>query len=189
MMPWQLRNSYNPGKGKSEKPIVEKLPSISTKELGIPSPYDYKTYVLGNIVFRLPQLAGARLNYQFVEFRHPPLHRGQQGPTQTFHFKHIKTGFGIRHVFICCHCGRPVQKLYLFLRNLACRHCLQARYASQLLGPRSRPILQAARIQSFIDNKPRIFRRTRDRLQRLLGEKVMTAQGRLSTRARHSLWD
>ena len=185
--PWQLRAACKPEKGKSERPIVEKLPSISTKELRIPSPYDYKTYVLGNISFRLPQLASARINYNLVEFRQPPLHRGQEGPTQTFQFKHIKTGFGIRHVFICA-CGRPAQRLYLFYRNLACRHCLKARYASQTLDKRSRPILQAARIQSFLDNKPRLLRRTRDRLQRRLGEKVMMAQGRLRTRA-CGLWE
>jgi hypothetical protein len=188
MMPRQLRNSYNPGKGKSEKPIVEKLPSISTKELGVPSPYDHKTYILGNIVFRLPQLASARLNYQLIEFQHPPLYRGQQGPTQTFQFKHIRTGFGIRHVFICCHCGRPVQRLYLFLRNLACRHCLGGRYASQTVNQHDRPTLQASRIQSFLDSKPRLSRRTRDRLEKRLGQKLMMAQGRLRTRA-CGLWD
>jgi hypothetical protein len=185
--PWQLRAAHKPEKGKSERPIIEKLPSISTKELGIPSPYDYKTYVLGNIVFRLPQLAGARLNYNLVEFRHPPLHRGQHGPIQTFQFKHIRTGFGIRHVFICS-CGRPVQKLYVFYRNIGCRHCLKARYASQACNQHMRPVLQASRIQSFLDNKPRLFRHTRDRLQKRLGEKLMMAQGRLRTRA-SGLWE
>jgi hypothetical protein len=188
MMPIQLRNAYRPGKGKSERPILEKLQSISAKNLKIPSPYDTKTYILPNIAFRIPQLASARVNYQFVEFRHPPLHRGQQGPTQTFGLKHIKVGFGVRHNLIC-ECGRPVQKLYLFQRNIACRHCLKTRYASQILGKRSRPILQASRIHSFLDGKPRLFRRTRERLQKLLGEKLMTAQGRLGTTARSGLWD
>jgi hypothetical protein len=185
-MPWQLRVAYRPKKGTSTRPIVEKLPSVSTKELRIPSPYDDKTYILSNILFRLP-IACARVNFNLVEFRYPPLHRGQQGRTQAFNFKHIRTGFGIRHVFICT-CGKPVQKLYCFHGNLACRHCTDARYASQTLDKRSRPILQASRIQSFLDSKPRLFRRTRDRLQKRLGEKLMTAQGRLRTRA-YGLWE
>jgi hypothetical protein len=185
-MPWQLRAAYKPRPGKSERPIVEKLPSVSTKELRIPSPYDDKTYVLSNILLRLP-IACARVNFNLVEFRHEPLHRGQQGPTQTFQFKHIKVGFGIRHVFICA-CGKPVQKLYCYHRNLACRHCMGARYATQTLNSQTRPILQASRIQSFLDNKPRLLRRTRDRLQKRLGEKLMTAQGRLGTLAR-GLWE
>jgi hypothetical protein len=185
-MPWQLRAAYKPKKGTSERPIVEKLPSISTKNLGVPSPYDDKTYLMPNIAFRLP-IASARVNFNCVEFRHDPLHRGQRGRTQTFQFKHIRTGFGIRHVFICT-CGRPVQKLYLFQLNLACRHCTGARYASQTVNQYDRPVLQASRIQSFLDSKPRLLRRTRDRLQKRLGEKLMTAQGRMNTEAR-GLWE
>jgi hypothetical protein len=181
-MPPQLRAAYKPRPGKSERPIVEKLPSVSTKELRIPSPYDDKTYILSNILLRLP-IASARVNFNLVEFRHQPLHRGQQGRTQAFNFKHIRTGFGIRHVFICA-CGRAVQKLYLFHLNLACRHCTGARYATQTLNSQTRPILQASRIQSFLDSKPRLFRRTRDRLERRLGQKIMMAQGRMNTEAR-----
>jgi hypothetical protein len=81
-----------------------------------------------------------------VEFYHPSLHRGQAtGLVQTFRLKRIKTGFGIRHVFICG-CKRPVINLYYRHRNLACRRCCNAIYASQTLDQRSRPILQASRI-------------------------------------------
>jgi hypothetical protein len=97
--------------------------------------------------------------------------------------KHIKTGFGIRHAFICA-CQRPVIKLYYRHRNLGCRRCHNAIMASQTLGQRSRPILQAARIQSFLDNKPRLFHRTQERLKKKLGEKVMMAQGSLGIKHR-----
>jgi hypothetical protein len=185
-MPWQLRNAKRPYKGKSLQPIVEQLPSISINELGIPSPYDYKIYTMPNISLRFPQVAGIRLSLGFVEFRHPSLHRGQEGPTQTFLLKHIRTGFGIRHAFICT-CGKPVIRLFYFHRNLACKCCCNARYASQALDQRSRPVLQASRIESFLDNKPRLLHRTRERLKKKLGEKIMMAQGSLKTRAR-SLW-
>jgi hypothetical protein len=57
--------------------------------------------------------------------------------------------------------------------------------ASQTLDKRTRPILQASRIQSFLDNQPRLFRRTRERLKKKLREKVMMAQGSLGTEARN----
>jgi len=101
--------------------------------------------------------------------------------------KHIKTGFGIRHAFICA-CGRPVIKLYYFHRNLVCRRCCNARYATQTVNQHDRPILQVSRIQSFLDNKPRLFHRTQQRLRRKLGEKLMLAQTRLGTRAT-GLWE
>jgi hypothetical protein len=186
-MPWQLRNVKRPYKGKSLQPIVEQLPSVSINELGIPSLYDYKIYTMPNISLRFPQLAGIRFSLSFVEFRHPSLHRGQEGPTQTFLLKHIRTGFGIRHAFICT-CGKPVIRLFYFHRNLACRRCCNARYASQTLNKHTRPILQASRIASFLDNKSRLYRRTRERLKKRLGEKLMMAQGQLGTDAR-GLWE
>jgi hypothetical protein len=187
-MPWQLREGLRRRpKGAPPRPIAEQLPSINVNELPIPSLYDHKTFTAPHISLRYPHIAGARLSSQAVEFILPSLHRGQTGPSQTFQLKHIKTGFGIRHAFIC-NCQRPVIRLYCYHRNLACRHCTRVRYASQSLNKQTRPILQANRIQSFLDNKPRLLRRTRDRLQKRLGEKAMMAQGRLRTRA-SSLWE
>jgi hypothetical protein len=186
MMPAQLARAKRPRK--STRPILEQLPSISVSDLRIPSPYDYKTYVLPNISFRYPHLASVKVSNRLVELILPSLHRGEnKGPTYTFRLKHIRTGFGIRHAFVC-RCQRPVIKLYCLHRQFACRHCCKARYASQICGRRSRPILQASRIQSFLDNKPRLLRRTRERLQKRLGEKVMMAQSRFGTDAR-GLWD
>jgi hypothetical protein len=187
-IPWQLREGLrrHPKGSRPPRPIAEQLPSISVNDLQIPSPYDYKSYTMPNISLRYPQLAAARISAQAVEFHHPSLHRGAVGPVQTFRLKPIKTGFGVRHAFICT-CGRPVLKLYYRSRDLACLRCCNAIYASQTLDQRSRPILQVSRIQSFLDNKPRLFRRTRERLRKKLGEKVMMAQGSLGTHAR-GLW-
>src|SRR5262249_11061390 len=187
MLPPQLAQAYKPSKGQSRRPIVEQLPAISVNDLPIPSPYDPQTYTLPNVSFRYPQLAAVRLSFHIVEFHHPSLHRGQAGPVQTFRLKHIKTGFGVRHAFICT-CGRAVIKLYHLHRNLACRRCCNAIYASQTLGKRTRPALQALRIESFLENKPRLSHRTRERLTKKLGQKVVMAQGHMRTRA-SSLWE
>jgi hypothetical protein len=185
-MPPQLARADRPRK--STRPIAEQLPSISINDLGVPSPYDYKTYVLPNISFRYPHLASVKVSNRLAEFILPSLHRGEnKGPAYQFRLKPIRTGFGIRYAFVC-HCQRPVIKLYHLHRQLACFRCCRARYASQTCDKRSRPILQASRIQSFLDNKPRLLRRTRERLQKRLGEKVMIAQRRFGTHAR-SLWD
>jgi hypothetical protein len=90
----------------------------------------------------------------------------------------------ITDAFICT-CQRGVIKLYYLHRRLACKRCCNAIHASQTLHQRS--VLQVSRIQSFLDNKPRLFHRTQERLKKKLGEKVMMAQGSLGTRAR-SLW-
>jgi hypothetical protein len=188
MMPWQLREGLRrrPKGSRPPRPILDQLPSINVNDLPIPPPYDHKTYTLPNISLHCPQLANVRISFDAVEFYHPSLHRGVTGPVQTFRLKPIKTGWGVRHAFICT-CQKPVIKLYCHHRHLACRRCTNAIYASQTLGKRTRPILQISRIQSFLDNK-QLYLRTRKRLEEKLGHKVMMAQTRLRTRA-CSFWD
>jgi hypothetical protein len=141
-----------------------------------------------NISLRYGFLAGARLSWNAVEFYHPPLHRSQTlDRVQAFPLKHIKTGFGIRHAFICTGCDRAVIKVYLHHHNLACRHCHGAIYASQAIDQHSRPVLQASRIESFLNTKQGLYQRTRERLKQKFSEKVLMAQGSCGTQAR-SLW-
>src|SRR5262245_11401086 len=188
MMPWQLREGLKRRvKGAPSRPIAEQLPQIPVHLLPIPSPYDDKTYILRDITLRFPQLAAAKVSRNSVEFHHPSLHRGQLGPIQTFKLQCIRTGFGIRHAFIC-QCGRPALKLYVSNRYIACRRCCNARYASQPLDKRDRPVLQASRIAHFLDSKSKLYQRTRERLRKKLGDKLMMAQGQLGTEAR-SFWE
>jgi hypothetical protein len=177
--------SYRSLAARRQVPILEQLPSINVNDLQIPR--DYKTYIAPNISLRYGFLAGARLSWDAVEFYFPSLHRGQLGRVQTFELKHIKTGFGIRHAFICIGCDRAVITLYHLHGNLACRHCHGAVFASQTLDKRTRPILQISRIQSFLDHKQGLYHRTRERLRQKLGDKIIMAQGSCGTEAR-SLW-
>jgi hypothetical protein len=193
-MPWQLKEGLRRRiKGRPPRPIVEQLPSIAVHKLPIPSPNDRKTYILRDISLRIPQLAAAKVAHNAVEFHLPSLHRSTIGPIQTFGLKHIRTGFGknsfggVRHAFIC-HCGRPVIKLYVLNRWIACQRCHNAIHASQAVNQQQRPVLQASRIASFLDNKSKLYRRTRERLRKRLGDKVMMAQGQLGTWAR-PLWE
>jgi hypothetical protein len=163
------------------------LPAISVNELQIPYYWDPKSYIIQNVSLKWPFVTAIKVARDKIEFIQPSLHRGRPGPSQVFRLKHIRTGFGLRHAFVC-DCGRSVFKVYCCNRHLACRRCHHATYASRTLGKRTRPLLQAARIQSFLDNKPRLFRRTHERLLRKLGQKTMMAQNRLATRAR-SLWE
>jgi hypothetical protein len=162
-------------------------PSISVNDLAIPSPYDPKTYIIRYVSLRWPCITAIKVSRDKVEFILPPLHRGQLGPVQGFKLKHIRTGFGLRHAFIC-DCGRPVIKLYHLHRHLACRRCQYAIYASQALSKSTRPVLQVSRIASFLDSKSKLYRRSRKRLRKRLGEKLLMAQGKLGTEAR-SLWE
>jgi hypothetical protein len=190
-MPWQLREGLkrHPKGSRPPRPIVEQLPAISVNELPVPSPYDTKTYILRDLSLRFPQLAAAKVARDAVEFHHVSLHRSTLGPIQTFGIKRIRTGFGVhgRCAFIC-DCGRPVIKLYYRGRQLACQRCCNAINASQALDKRTRPVLQASRIESFLNSKLKLYHRTRERLTKKLGQKVMMAQHKLGTRAR-SLWE
>lgn len=186
-LPPQLRRGLlQRVKNAPPRPIVEQLPAIPVRLLKIPPPSDGKVYTMPNVSLRWPFLSALRLSHEAVEFRQVPLFRRGEGTTQTFGLKHINTGIGIRHAFLC-NCGRAVEKLYYLHHYLACRRCHNAVNASQVLGKRTRPILQAIRIQSFLDSKPRLFRKTRERLQKKLGEKLLMAQGRLGTHARNPL--
>lgn len=103
--------------------------------------------------------------------------------------KRIKTGFGRpRHAFVC-DCGRPVIKLYHHHGQLSCRRCTGARYASQALDKKVRPVLQAMRIESFLNAKPKLHNSTKEHLRKRFGEKVLMAQGKLGTQVHSGLWD
>jgi hypothetical protein len=150
----------------------------------MPSRYEEKTYILRDFSLRFPQLAAAKVARDIVEFHHTSLHRNTIGPIQTVGIKRIKTGFGShgRCAFIC-DCGRPVIKLYYRGRQLACKRCCNAIHASQAVNQHQRPVL----IESFL-NKPKLYTRTRERLRKRFGDKVMMAQGQLGTWAR-PLWE
>src|SRR5262245_35496604 len=186
-MPWQLREGWKRRvKGAPPRPIVENLDSIAVHKLPIPVLSDPKRYIIPNLSLAWPWLSACKIACQAVEFHMPSLHRNQLGPVQRFQLKHIRTGFGVRHAFICA-CGRPILKLYYLNRYIACRYCHRARLASEACNQQQRPILQANRIQNFLDNKPRLTRKTRDHLLKRLGDKVMMAQHRMGTKARSLL--
>src|SRR5262245_38866123 len=105
MMPWQLREGLKRRvKGAPPSPIVENLDAIPVHKLPIPSLNDAKTYIIPHISLTFPWICGCKVARDKVEFTRPSLHRGQTC-TQEFRLKHIRTGFGIRHAFICA-CSR-----------------------------------------------------------------------------------
>jgi hypothetical protein len=176
MMPRQLREGLrrHPKGSRAPRLIVEQLPSIDVKDLHAPSRYN-RTHVI-DLSFRLPKVASAKVSATSVTFHHASLHRGQLGPTQTFQLKPIRTGFGIRHTFLC-NCGRSVKRLYYHSRDLGCRRCINAIYACQAIDQRQRPILQLSKLESLLGDKAyRRYRRIRERLEKKLGHKAMLAK-------------
>src|SRR5262245_809123 len=174
MMPKQLQEGLERFRKLKLKPrpIAELLPHININDFKTPK--DDRIYILPNIGLRYPFLASARLSWDCIEFNYPALHRGKPGRSQTFPIKPIRTGFGIRHAFVCC-CGRGATKLYYCNSYLACKRCHRVRYGCQAVNSRHRPVLQASRIQSILDNA-KLYNRTRDRLTKRLGQKVMMHQ-------------
>ena len=181
--PWQLAKAFKPRK--SSRPILEQLPAVSTTELRISSLYRGKRPMIKPL--KIPNIESVAVSPTAVEFNFKPLHRGQQGRTETFRLKPIRTGFGsFRYCFHCNTCGRPVIRLFFHNYTLLCRWCCGNRHASRAISRTSRPVLQAARLESFL-NKP-IWQRTRERLLKRFGPKLMRAQQAYGTRVRN-LWD
>jgi hypothetical protein len=154
------------------RPIAEQLQAVSIVDLKVPR--DYKIYTMPNVGLKYPFLANVRLNYHSAEFIFPPLHRGQPGKSQTFNIYPVNVGYGTRHYFQC-DCDRGAAKLYLHNGYLACKHCHHVRMASQATNKARRTVLLASRLQSILDNA-KMYKRTRERLTKLFGEKVMRAE-------------
>jgi len=176
MMPRQLREGLrrHPKGSRAPRLIIEQLPSIQTTHLHIPAMYN-RTHVV-DLSFKIPQVTSAKVCCSSVEFYHRPMHRGTIGPTQIFKLKPIRTGFGVRHTFLCM-CGRSVQTLYYHARQLACRHCLHAIPLSQTLGRATRPLLQISRLEALLGKKGyHRYSRVRERLEKKFGAKVMLAK-------------
>src|SRR5262245_30359453 len=178
--PPQLARAHKPRK--SSRPIAETLQSIRICDLRICSLSPHKTYTI-RTQFKWPFLASIKYSVAYVEFHFPSLHRREIGPIQTFQVKRLRTGFGIRHSVICA-CGKSTTKLYCIARHLACARGHRVRYASQTLGTRTRPLLQASRLQAFLDSRPKL-KHARKHIEQRLGLKLMQAQSRFSTRTTH----
>jgi len=181
--PWQLARAHKPRR--STKPILETLPAVTTTELRIYSIYQGKRATIKPL--KIPNIEGVKVGPLSVEFHFRSLHhrRGEKGRTETFRLKPLR---GIQYAFLCNSRGRAIMRLYHVHNSLLCRHCFPSRYASQAISRTSRPVLEATRIQSFLNNKKRLFHKTQERLRKRLGEKLMRAQRKYSTDAR-TLWD
>src|SRR5262249_40308909 len=180
--PPQLARAYKPRK--STRPILESLPAVTTTELHISSLYRGKKPIIKPL--KIPNIESVAVSLTAVEFHFRPLHRGQQGRIEEFRLKPTR---GIQYAFLCNCCGRAIMRLYHWHNSLLCRHCFPSRYASQAISSKSRPVLEATRIQSFLNNKQRLFHKTQERLRKRLGEKLMRAQGKLGTDTGSTLWD
>jgi hypothetical protein len=140
--PWQLAKAHKPRR--STKPILETLPAIKATNLKIPR--DNQTYIAPDISFRFPHINNMRINWSMVQFAH-------SNRVQTFKFKWIKTGFGFPRPAFICECGRPTIKLYFRHQHLGCRTCLNLTYASRVLDKRTRPKLQAIRLNPQLQER------------------------------------
>lgn len=163
-MPWQLRNAKRP-KRSTPRPIVEQLPRIDIADLCrwrvFPNQCDWHKAHLLELPFRYPFVKTLVISLQTIEANH------RSGYTQHIPLRWIRTGYGGRHrprpLFICS-CGRSVTRVYFKGGHLGCRRCCDATYASRVLGKRTRRILQAKRLQNFLQLKSYMSKRNRQRI-------------------------
>jgi hypothetical protein len=148
-MPPQLRRGLEAARRRprrERRPIVEELRAINVNDLAGAWPsnwHDHRHF--DDIGLRYPFLRHLRVSRRAIDFTHP------SGQVQSVGVKWIKTGAGVPRAAFICSCGRPVITLYAEHGRLACRRCVGARYLSQTLSARLRPVLQAARLRRFLD--------------------------------------
>jgi len=150
MMPKQLARARRPKR--QRRVLIETLRRINVKELRLSQ--TLRTTTLPGVAFTFPFISAARSSAEMVELAHSNI-------VQRFRIKWQRVGFGVRPAFLCDQCRRPTFKLYFHCANLSCRRCIigGAIYASQTCNKHSRPILQATRLQYFINHK-RYLRKT-----------------------------
>jgi hypothetical protein len=165
-MPPQLARAKR-SKRSTPRPIVEQLPRIDIADLCrwnvFPDQRDWHKAHLLELPFRYPFVKNLVISLQNIEANHV------SGYTQVIPLRWVRTGFGgnyrPRPLFICTNCGRSVTKLYFNYGSLKCRRCANATYASRVLDKRTRPILQAIRLRSFLQLKSYMSQRNRQRLK------------------------
>ena len=143
-MPWQLARAKRP-KRHEPRPVAEQIAKINANDLIPFIPLNWFDYHNREGGFRWTFLRQIRLCRRQAEFT---LYSQR---TLTFPIKWIRTGLGKPRPAFICKCNRPVIILYFNCGNLACRRCCGAIYASQVCDKRTRPILQAKRIRTFIN--------------------------------------
>jgi hypothetical protein len=164
MMPPQLARAKRP-KRSEPRPLVEQLPRIDIIDLCrwkvFPSQYDWNKAHLLELPFRYPFVKSLIISLQDIEANH------HTGDTQIVPLRWCRTGFGGNHrprpLFIC-QCGRSVRRLYFKSAYLGCRRCVGGTYASRQCSQRQRPILQAKRLQFFLEHKPYMWKSNRRRI-------------------------
>jgi len=170
---WQCTK---PRKYKSTKLIAEALPCFNVNELTRAIPHRHGTVRTQHFTSSShPPILRLRLTCEDIQVTH------ENGNTQKFRLKWIKTGFGHRPTILCDKCQQPRQKLYNHYDDLACRRCRGAIYLSQKVTPKARPVLKAHRLEKYMLLKSNIQQRTRDRLLKRFGEKAMMPQGNYNT--------
>lgn len=178
MMPPQLAKAHKPRR--STKPILESLPSVNVNVFKISSLFTGRRVIIKPL--KIPDIAAFKVTGTHIDFHLKSLHRGIAGPVQRFAVKPIKTGWGMRFAFVC-NCGKGTIKLYLHNRRLMCRFCCNGRYVSEAISRQSRPQLTALRVENIL-TKP-LWQRTRERLLKRFGPKLLRAQGAYGTQTRN----
>jgi hypothetical protein len=187
MMPIQLRNAKRP-KRSEPRPLVEVLPRIDIADLCrwkvFPSQYDWHKDHYLEAPFRYPFVKSLLISLQSIEANH------HNEYNQIIPLRWCRTGFGgnqrPRPLFIC-QCGRSVYRVYFKGGHLACRRCCNATYASRQCGKRTRPILQAKRLQFFFEHKQGMWKSNRQRLKARLVTAPEQQEFRTKRLSHHSI--
>jgi hypothetical protein len=156
-MPPQLASAQPTKRGRTSKPrtVLEELPSIDCRWLArkklFPKDYSTRRY---SFDFINPAIHSLALGPRCAEFVLA------SGYTQSIGIIWLRVGGmvkSIRPSFECPGCGHRRFKLFYHQGLFSgCYRCLGIPYASQIVTPKARPILQSKRLRQFLGEFPGI---------------------------------
>jgi hypothetical protein len=148
--PWQLRGPRP--RRRVPRPLIDELPFVDVRGLGRrrqfpPNWHDTNIFDVG---FLHPGIKSLRLTRASITVTYYG-----NAPQQIIKLKWYKPGFGGYRPVGQCGCGRTAFRLYKVSSKLVCYRCTKGRYATQVGYSRSRPHIQARRLENLISGLPR----------------------------------
>jgi hypothetical protein len=149
-VPWQLRGPRP--KRRSPRPLIDSLVYLDIRSLGRRKQFPgnwHDSYRFEDQSFLYPGIKTIRTTRAklIVEF--------YGASNQTIPVKWYRPGFGGYRPIGKCQCGRTAFRFYKMGSRLVCHRCTNGRYASQVGCSKSRPHIQARRLQNLISGLPK----------------------------------
>ena len=147
--PWQLRGPRP--KRRTPRPLIDSLVYLDIRSLGRRGQFPkdwFGTNVYGDQHFLFPGIKTIRTTRAKIAIEF------YGGTNQIIPIEWFRPGYGGYRPIGKCGCGRRAFRLFKIGQRLVCYRCTNGRYATQVGCSKSRPHIQATRLQNLISGLP-----------------------------------